>query len=65
MDYLAVFVEMLQAKNLTDNTIRNYQTYLKPFLSYLQERALSPEHVSWKLVRDFLKTLQKSYTKGL
>ena len=60
MDYLSVFIEMLQAKNLTANTIRNYQTYLKPYLSYLQERGISPEHVSWETVRDFLKTLQAS-----
>ena len=60
MDYLSIFIEMLQAKNLTANTIRNYQTYLKPYLSYLQERGISPEHVSWETVRDFLKTLQAS-----
>ena len=60
MDYLSVFIEMLQAKNLTANTIRNYQTYLKPYLSYLQERGISPEHVSWETVRDFLKMLQAS-----
>ena len=60
MDYLSVFIEMLQAKNLTANTIRNYQTYLKPYLSYLQKRGISPEHVSWETVRDFLKTLQAS-----
>lgn len=60
MDYLSVFIEMLQAKNLTANTIRNYQTYLKPYLSYLQQRGISPEHVSWETVRHFLKTLQAS-----
>ena len=27
MDYLSVFIEMLQAKNLAPNTIRGYQTY--------------------------------------
>lgn len=60
MDYLSVFIEMLQAKNLAPNTIRNYQTYLKPYLSYLLERDVSPEHASWEMVRDFLKTLQAS-----
>ena len=48
MDYLSVFIEMLQAKNLAPNTIRNYQTYLKPYLSYLLERDVSPEHASGK-----------------
>lgn len=60
MDYLSVFIEMLQAKNLAPNTIRGYQTYLKPYLSYLLERNISPEHASWEMVRDFLKTLQTS-----
>ena len=41
MDYLSVFIEMLQAKNLAPNTIRGYQTYLKPYLSYLLERNIS------------------------
>lgn len=60
MDYLSVFIEMLQAKNLAPNTIRNYQTYLKPYLSFLLERDISPEHVSWETLRHFLKTLQDS-----
>mgnify|MGYP002231175684 CR=1 FL=1 len=41
MDYLSVFIEMLQAKNLAPNTIRGHQTYLKPYLSYLLERNIS------------------------
>jgi len=36
MDYLSVFTEMLLARELADNTIRNYQTYIKPYLAYLQ-----------------------------
>ena len=52
MDYLSVFIEMLQAKNLAPNTIRGYQTYLKPYLSYLLERNISPEHASWEMVRE-------------
>lgn len=60
MDYLSVFIKMRQAKNLAPNTIRNYQTYLKPFLSFLLEQDVSPEHASWEMVRDFLKSLQAS-----
>lgn len=58
--YLSLFIEMLQAKNLSPNTIRSYQTYIKPYLSFLQKQDVSPEHVSWGMVRDFLKILQDS-----
>lgn len=33
MDYFSIFTQMLQAKGLTDNTIRSYKTYIKPYLS--------------------------------
>lgn len=58
MDYLSVYVEMLQAKNLTANTIKNYQTYIKVFLFYLEERHLTPDNISWDTVRTFLRWLQ-------
>jgi site-specific recombinase XerD len=58
MDYLSVFVEMLQARNLTANTVRSYQTYIKTYLAYLQAQELSPENVSWSTVRSFLRNLQ-------
>lgn len=35
MDYFSVFTQMLQAKGLTDNTIRSYKTYIIPYLAYL------------------------------
>ena len=58
MDYLSVFIEMLQAKNLASNTVRNYQTYIKSYLIYLEDRHLSPDSVSWDVVRQFLKWIQ-------
>ncbi len=58
MDYLAIFLEMLQARNFSANTIRSYQTYLKPYLSYLQALHLTPENVPWEVVRSFLKWIQ-------
>ena len=60
MDYLSVFIEMLQAKNLAANTVRNYQTYIKPYLKYLEGLNISPDSVSWDIVRGFLKWLQDS-----
>lgn len=59
-NYLSLFIEMLLAKNLAANTIRNYQTYIKPYLAYLQEHEVPPEQVSWGMVREFLKNLQAS-----
>lgn len=58
MDYLSLYIEMLQARNLSQNTIRNYQTYLKPFLAYLDTLGISPETVSWSAVRSFLKWIK-------
>lgn len=60
MDYLSVFTEMLLARGLADNTVRNYQTYIKPYLAYLQELGLSPDTASWQVMRDFLKYIKES-----
>lgn len=54
MDYFSVFIHMLQTKGLTDNTIRSYKTYIKPYLAYLDDRSILPENVSWQDMRDFL-----------
>lgn len=54
MDYFSIFIQMLQAKGLTDNTIRSYQTYIKPYFSYLNDRLILPENASWQDMRDFL-----------
>ena len=59
MDYLAVFIEMLQARNLADNTIRNYLTYIKQYLNYLSALQVLPEDASWPIVRGFLSWIQK------
>lgn len=59
MDYLSIFIEMLQARNLTQNTIRNYTTYIKPYLQFLSSLHIRPEDASWQAVRDFLRWIQK------
>lgn len=58
MDYFYVFSQMLQAKGLTDNTIRSYKTYIKPYLSYLSYNSVTPEDASWQCMRDFLFWIQ-------
>lgn len=60
MDYLAVFTEMLLARGLADNTVRNYQTYIKPYLAYLQGLGLSPDDASWQVMRDYLRHIKES-----
>lgn len=59
MDYLSLFNEMLQARGLADNTIRNYQTYIKPYLAYLQELGISPDAAPWQVMRDYLRYIKE------
>lgn len=58
MDYFSIFIQMLQAKGLTDNTIRSYKTYIIPYLTYLSSLGLSPEDASWQVMRDFLSCIK-------
>lgn len=58
MDYFSIFIHMLQAKGVTENTIRSYKTYMKPYLSYLDAYSISPEDASWQNIRDFLFWIQ-------
>ena len=59
MDYLAVFLQMLHKRNLTDNTIRSYSTYIKPYLAYLDSLSISPPDASWQVMGDFLDWIQQ------
>ncbi|MEG0155897.1 MAG: phage integrase N-terminal SAM-like domain-containing protein, partial [Lachnospiraceae bacterium] len=54
MDYFSVFIQMLQTKGLTDNTIRSYKTYIKPYLNYLSSASVLPGDASWQIMRDYL-----------
>jgi len=58
MDHLSLYLKMFQARDLSPNTVRNYQTYLKPFLTYLDTLGISPESVSRTDVRSFLTWIQ-------
>lgn len=60
MDYFAVYIQMLEARGLTDNTIRAYKTYVKAYLDYLVSLCILPEKASWQVIRDFLSWIQKS-----
>lgn len=54
MDYFSIFIQMLHAKGVADNTIRSYKTYIRPYLAYLDSLSLLPEDASWQNMRDFL-----------
>lgn len=60
MDYFSTFIQMLHAKRLSDNTIRSYSTYIRPYLDYLDSIAVSPDQASWQHMRDFLDFIQDS-----
>lgn len=58
MDYISVFIQMLHARGLADNTIRSYKTYILPYLDFLSGRSLLPEDASWQDMRDYLSFIQ-------
>ena len=61
MDYLNTFREMISLRGLTGHTLKNYCTYIRSYLSYLDSVLhKSPEDVSWQELRDYIRWLQKS-----
>lgn len=65
MDYFSIFIHMVQAKGLADNTIRSYKTYINPYLAYLSSKCISPEDATWQDMRDFLSWSQKDIRNPL
>lgn len=58
MDYFSIFIQKLQAKCLSVNTINIYKSYMKPYLAYLKTLQISPEDASYQNQRDFLDAIQ-------
>ncbi len=59
--YLDSFREMISLRGLTEHTLKNYCTYIRAYLDYLQTVLHKlPEDVSWAELRDFIRWLQKS-----
>lgn len=51
---------MISLRGLTDHTLTSYCTYIRAYLSYLQDVIhMLPEDVSWQQMRDFLFWIQK------
>ncbi len=58
MDYFSTFIQVLQTRKLSKNTIRVYVSYIKSYLAYLDTLQLSPELASYQDMRDFLEWIQ-------
>lgn len=59
--YLNTYREMISLRGLTDHTLKNYCTYIRAYLRYLDEFLhKAPEDVSWPELRDYIRWLQKS-----
>lgn len=58
MDYFSTFIQALHSRKLSQNTIRVYTTYIKPYLAYLDTIQISPELASYQNMRDFLDWIQ-------
>lgn len=58
MDYFSTFIQVLQTRKLSKNTIRVYVSYIKSYLAYLDALQLSPELASYQDMRDFLEWIQ-------
>ena len=54
----STFIQMLHAKKLSQNTIRVYVSYIKPYLTYLEKLQLSPDQASYQTMREFLDQIQ-------
>ena len=61
MDYLTSYREMISLRGLTDHTLKNYCTYIRSYLAYLDSVLhKSPEDVSWDELRGYIRWLQNS-----
>ncbi len=60
-DYLTTYREMISLRGLTGHTLKNYCTYIRAYLDYLDLfLGKSPDAVSWTELRSFILWLQKS-----
>lgn len=57
--YFNSYREMISLRGLADHTLKNYCTYIRAYLDYMQNILCKhPEDVSWQELRDFIKWLQ-------
>lgn len=59
-NYLSTFQEMIALRGLTDHTVSSYSTYIRAYLSYLEDiLCKSPEDVSWDELRAYIRFIQQ------
>lgn len=58
MDYFSAFIQVLQTRKLSKNTVRVYVSYIKSYLAYLDALQIPPELASYQDMRDFLDWIQ-------
>jgi len=58
MDYFSTFIQVLQTRKLSKNTVRVYVSYIKSYLAYLDALQIPPELASYQDMRDFLEWIQ-------
>lgn len=57
--YFNLYREMISLRGLSDHTLKNYGTYIRSYLDYLQGILHKlPEDVSWQELRDYIRWLQ-------
>lgn len=59
MDYLKRFQKMISLRGLTDHTKKNYCTYIKAYLEYLDFINKYPSQATWNNMRNFIEKLKK------
>lgn len=60
MNYLKRYQDMIRLRGLTDNTVKNYSTYISAYLDYVSERLnRRPSQVTWQQKRDFIQWIQQ------
>ena len=60
MNYLNRYQDMIRLRGLTDNTVKNYTTYVSAYLEYASEHLnRRPYQVTWQQKRDFIDWIQR------
>lgn len=60
MNYLKRYQDMIRLRGLTDNTVKNYSTYISAYLDYVSEHLnRRPSQVTWQQKRDFIAWIQQ------
>ena len=60
MNYLKRYQDMIRLRGLTDNTVKNYTTYVSAYLEYASEHLnRRPYQLTWQQKRDFIDWIQR------